>query len=104
MSKAQNLKSKFRQSKVWKSFRKKISNKQDNLDPITKSKLRTGFHCHHLDLNSEHYRELIDDNFVCLNKLTHEMIHFAFTYYKKDTQFLDRLKLYLDRMVEINTN
>lgn len=95
-------KSKFRQSKEWKEFRKRIFDKQDGKDIITGKKLYRGYNVHHLDISAENYDKLIEENFVALNKQTHEALHFLFRYYQKDTAILDKLKTVLDRMNELN--
>ena len=100
--KAKDVKAKFRQSKEWKEFRKRIFDKQDGKDIITGKKLYRGYNCHHLDMSSENYDKLIEENFVALNKNTHDALHFLFRYYQKDPAILDRLKTFLDKMVELN--
>lgn len=93
---------KFRQTKEWKEFRIKIAEKQDKKDIITGKPLRKCYNCHHLDMSAENYDKLIEENFVALNKQTHEALHFLFRYYQKDPTILDRLKTILDRMNELN--
>ena len=100
--KAKDIKAKLRQSKEWREFRKKIFDKQDGKDIITGKKLYKGYNVHHLDMSAENYDKLIEENFVALNKQTHEVLHFLFRYYQKDKTILDRLKTVLDRMNELN--
>lgn len=100
--KAKDVKAKFRQTKEWREFRKRIFDKQDGKDVITGKKLYKGFNCHHLDMSAENYDQLIEENFVAVNKTTHETIHALFRYYQKDPTVLDRLKEVLDRMNELN--
>ena len=95
-------KSKFRQTKEWKEFRQKIAEKQDKKDIITGKPLRKCYNCHHLDMSAENYDKLIEENFIAVNKQTHETLHFLFRYYQKDPAILDRLKTILDRMNELN--
>lgn len=71
-------------------------------DPITGKKLLKGSECHHLLLDENRYDELNEDNFIPLNKLSHKFIHWAYGYYKEDKGFIDRLKYWLDKMVELN--
>lgn len=97
-----DIKSKFRASKEWKTFRVKIAEKQDNKDIITGKPLRKGYNVHHLDMSADNYDKLIEENFVAVNKQTHEALHFLFRYYQKDPTILDRLKTILDRMNELN--
>lgn len=80
MSSIAQMKAKFRCSKAWKDFRKKIMNEQDNKDLITGRKLYKGFNVHHKKLTNdmEVYRDLSNsDNFVALNKSTHEAVHWG---------------------------
>ena len=95
-------KSKFRKSKEWKEFRKRIFDKQDRKDIITGKKLYKGYNVHHLDMSVENYDKLTEENFIAVNKQTHKVLHFLFRYYQKDPNILDRLKEVLDRMNELN--
>lgn len=75
----QKTKQKFRASKKWKEFRKKKMNEQ-KFDPITGAKLGKTCNCHHCDLDESHYEDISNaDNFICLNKLSHDTIHFLFS-------------------------
>lgn len=100
--KAKDVKAKFRSTKAWKEFRKRIFDKQDGKDIITSKKLYRCYNVHHLDMSEANYDKLIEENFVALNKQTHEVLHFLFRYYQKDPAILDRLKTVLDRMKELN--
>ena len=100
--KAKDAKAKFRATKAWKEFRKRIFNKQDGKDVITGKKLYRGYNVHHLDMSAENYDKLIEENFVAVNKQTHETLHFLFRYYQKDPTVLDRLKTFLEKMNELN--
>lgn len=103
MTEGQKKKRNFRSSKKWKEFRHKKSVEQKGIDPITLKKLYKMANLHHMDLDEKKYEDLSKpENFVYLNKNTHDVIHFLYTYYKNDTGILDRLKYYLDKMVEIN--
>lgn len=95
----QQEKAKFRETSVWKEFRKKFSGKQD---PITLKKLPKRYNLHHMNLNSCFYTELKESNFVPLNGTTHDIVHFLYGYYRKDKNVLKRLKKILDKMIEIN--
>ena len=77
MSSSKEIKSKVRRSKEWKNFRKRLISEQ-KIDPITKKKLTTGCTLHHLDLNVNHYSDLKEENFVMLNRQSHEIIHALF--------------------------
>ena len=100
--KARDAKAKFRQSKEWKEFRKRIFDKHDGKDLVTGKKLYKGYNVHHCDMSAENYNKLIEENFVALHKQTHEALHFLFRYYQKDPTVLDRLKTILDRMNALN--
>ena len=100
--KTRDAKAKFRATKEWKEFRKRIFDKQDGKDIITGKKLYKGYNLHHCDMSEANYDKLIEENFVALNKQTHEVLHFLFRYYQKDHTILDRLKTVLDRMNELN--
>lgn len=103
MNQNQKLKTKFRASKEWKDFRHYMNVKQEGLDFISKTKLRKYANLHHLDLDPEHYQDISNDNnFVYVNNGMHDVIHYLYTYYRKDVSVLDRLKQVLDRMLEIN--
>ena len=103
MNEAQKLKRKFRQSKEWKSFRGLMKKKAGNIDAITLKPLRKGFQVHHQNLDETKYNELKESNFVCVNNLTHKVIHWLYTYYKKDPAIIDRLKAEMELMAEINS-
>lgn len=103
MNQTQKQKTKFRSTKKWKGFKHVIFVKQGGKDFITKSKLRKYSALHHCDLNPDHYEDLSnEDNFFYLNNGCHDTVHYLYTYYKKDPSVLDRLKVVLDRMVELN--
>lgn len=90
----------FRGSKVWKDFRA-LKKEKDKVDAITLKPLYKGFHLHHIDMSEENYDKIEqEDNFVCLNKQSHDCIHFLFRYYVKDKLILERIKDILDKMEE----
>ena len=95
-------KAKFRRTKIWKDFRKKIFDKQNGLDIITGKKLYKCYNVHHLDMSAENYEKLDEENFVAINKSTHEVIHTLFRYYKNDKTILSRLEQILEKMDELN--
>lgn len=100
--KASEKKSKLRATKEWKLFRKHIFDKQNGKDFITGKPLRKGYNVHHLDMSAENYGQLIDENFIALNKQTHDALHFLFRYYQNDKDILEKFKQVLDKMVELN--
>lgn len=104
MNKAQQKKTKFRTSAKWKKFRHFKHTQQLGIDPITNKKLLKKANLHHLDLDATHYEDITQpENFVFLNYETHKVIHFLYTYYKKDPLILERFKVYLDKMVDLNS-
>lgn len=79
-TKTSTLKAKFRASKLWKDFRKKVMNAFDNKDPITGRKLVKGFNLHHRRLTNdmEVYRDISDvDMFRPFNPATHDAVHWG---------------------------
>ena len=102
ISKSQSSKTKFRSTSRWKKFRQ-YCKKRDKVDYITQKPLLKGFNLHHLNLNETHYQDLSDETkFVCLNKSTHEMVHWLYRYYQNDQTIIDRLEEILKQMFQIN--
>lgn len=95
-------KAKFRKSKEWKEFRKKIYEKQNGKDYVTGKKLYKMYNVHHLDMSAENYEKLDEDNFIALNKQMHDTVHILFRYYAKDPSILEKLEKILERMKELN--
>lgn len=98
MTENQKLKRKTRSSKEWKAKRLAEKRRAKNKDEITLKPLRKGWALHHEDLVAENYNNLDEDNFICVNNLTHRCIHFLYTYYKDDESILDRLEGELSKM------
>lgn len=96
----QKEKSKFRKTAAWKKFRAFMKKKAEGRDELTGSKLYPGWQLHHLDMSPENYQDLNPENFVCLNKKSHEFIHFLFRY-EYDT-ILGRARKILTKMEELN--
>ena len=95
-------KRKFRQSRQWKAFRKHITDKFNYKDPVSGKRLRKGYHVHHLDLDPDNYENLVEENFIPLNRQMHEVLHICYNYQKNDREFMDRLRMWVDKMVETN--
>jgi hypothetical protein len=102
MNETQKAKKKFRQTKEWKNFRKLMFSKSGKVDRITQKPLRKGWQLHHLLLDETRYAELDEENFVCLNNLTHKFVHWCYGYYQKDPAIIDRIRAELEKMKEIN--
>ena len=99
MTKEAKHKQKFRSSAKWKKFRAYMKKKY-KVDAITGKPLRAGWQLHHLDMSDDHYEDLNEENFICLNRNTHKIIHEIFRY---DTdQYLDNMNKYLCKMKELN--
>lgn len=97
MNESQKKKRNFRSSKKWKLFRHKKNVEQHGLDPITKKKLCKGCNLHHRNLSEDDYENLDnEDDFVMLNKQTHDSLHWLYRYWKKDPEILDRIKAELE--------
>lgn len=104
VSESQKAKKKFRNTKRWKSLRHSKNVEQKGVDPITHGKLSKTANLHHIDLREESYQNIENtDNFVLLNKLTHDVLHFVYKYQSKDEGFIDRLMFYVNRMIDINS-
>ena len=101
MNETQKMKRSFRDTSEWKAFRKKKRAESGSLDEITLKNLRKGWELHHEDLDESHYK-ILNDNFVCLNKLTHKFIHWLYMYYQNDEEILNRIRIVMERMKEIN--
>lgn len=98
---SQKDKTKFRATVKWKKFRLKIASVNNKLDYITKKKLIKGYTLHHLDLNEENYQNLIDENFIPLNKNTHKFIHWLYLYYKNDKLIIERINDVMEKMLKL---
>ena len=103
LNEIQKAKKKFRNSKVWKSFRHQMNIRDKGRDVITGRKLIKGYELHHLNLKSEDYQNLNEEHFISVNKLTHKFLHWIFIYYRKDKTVIERIVKILDKMVEINS-
>lgn len=95
-------KSEFRKSLKWKRFRYEMLDYYENKDALTNKKLLKGWNLHHLCMKSEEYEKLSADRFRCLNKQSHEAIHFLYRYYDTDPTVIDRLKEILEEMKRLN--
>jgi len=102
MTEAEKEKRKFRQSKEWKQFRSYMKKWSNNKDLITLKPLRKGFEIHHQDLNKENYKNLVPEYFLPCNKMTHDFIHWLYSYYKADPEIIDRIKAEMEIMQKIN--
>jgi len=105
LTKAAKDKRSFRQSSMWKNFRKKKYDEQGGKDWITLKPLTKAFHCHHCDLNADEYSNLENEgNFIAVGKSTHETIHWCLRYVKAyhTMEVLDRLYAEIEREAKLN--
>ena len=74
-------------------------NKQKGIDPITKHKLYKGWNLHHrhVTADTDEYQDISnEEHYVCLNKQTHEFLHWLYRYWKNDPEILERLEIELE--------
>ena len=103
MNDNQKAKKRFRQSAKWLKFRKYIADKFGKKDAISGFPLRKGWNLHHISLDEGKYEDITnEDNFIPLNKQLHEVLHICYKYQSKDSGFFDRLRKYVEKMIEIN--
>lgn len=74
----QKEKSKFRSTAKWKKFRVFMKKSSGDVDAITRKPLRAGWNLHHM--NEKDYTDLKPEKFLCLNKKTHDMLHWLARY------------------------
>lgn len=98
---------KFRATKEWKELRKYFKENQKE-DPVTLKPLGLRFNLHHMRCEKKfkekmYYEDISDkNNFLALNSETHKIVHYLYTYYKKDPEVLKRLESILILMKELN--
>ena len=72
------------------------------IDAVTGRPLLKSWNLHHCDLNEAHYEDISnEDNFECLNKTTHEVVHWLFRY-KNWREVLKNIEALLEKMEVIN--
>jgi hypothetical protein len=102
--KAQARKTKFRRSSKWMKFRKRMKAKQ-KVCQLTLRPLLKGWNLHHMNLDEEFYEDITNENnFKCLNKKSHEVVHFLFRYYINDEDIIKRLEYILKEMKRVNSS
>ena len=73
---------------------------QHDKDPITRSKLKGkwALHHRHVSANEEEYCDISKpEEYVACLAMTHKMLHFLYTYWKKDPLILDRIEEELNK-------
>lgn len=94
-------KAKYRKTVEWQNFRQSFRDK--HLDRLTNEPLKSKYTLHHSDLDSNHYTNLEEKNFMGFNtSYEHRLVHYLYTRYLKDPQILLRLEQIIKEMVEIN--
>nr|DAL61230.1 MAG TPA_asm: hypothetical protein [Caudoviricetes sp.] len=102
MGKLQNAKSKFRATSKWKKFKKALK-EQRQRDEITLRPLYKAWNLHHMNLDPNKYEDIRDESaFACLNKQTHQVVHFLYRYYCEDPEIINRLEALLSKMKTTN--
>lgn len=93
----------FRNSEEWRNFRCQKAEEQNYCDFITGERLKDNWNLHHLDLNQSHYFDISNrNNFVCLNKKQHSLIHKLFLLDWKSMNLDENTVYVLTRMTELN--
>lgn len=94
MNQSQKTKRNIRQSKLYKLFKHKLNVQQKGTDPIIKNKLKNDCQLHHRQITAteDDYQNFAnEDEFVLLNKTTHQFLHWLYPYWKNDPDVLARL-------------
>lgn len=100
MTREAKHKANFRKTSKWKNWRKYMKSKR-KVDEVTGKPLYKGWQLHHLDMRDEHYEELYEDRFCCLNRKTHDMIHWLYRYDNYD-EILMNMKIIIQKMRKYN--
>ena len=103
MNELQKEKRRLRGTKAWKTLRHNKNVEQKGIDPITRKKLTKTANLHHMLLDPTEYSNLSNEvNFVMLNKMSHDVLHFCYNYQSKDSGFMERLSYWVNKMLELN--
>ena len=101
MTEEEKYKRKVRSSSKWKKFRAWIK-KTRKVDEVTGKPLIKGWQLHHMDMSLEHYDDLTcPENFSCLNKTSHKVVHWLFRY-DNWQEILKNLYMVLIKMEQLN--
>ncbi len=101
MNESQKLKKKVRSTSKWRKFRSDLIRKR-KFDALTGKRLLKGCQLHHADMSAENYEDFDESKYYTLNRNSHKFIHFIYTYFETDESVLDRLRLILKHMKELN--
>lgn len=96
-----DFKRKVRASKEWKELKDYYRNVQNNIDPITLSKLSKSANLHHMSQNNDFYDDFSQGRFLLLNHRSHVFLHFCYNQYKKQGDF-DFLKIIKSLVLEMD--
>lgn len=109
MNETQKMKRNFRNSKVWRLFRKSKMNEQKNICFISHRKLSGRWQLHHrlhsTKYAEEHYKDLSDpNNFIAVNSKQHDLLHDLIYGYVKygGEEYLQRLMDEVRYEVQLN--
>lgn len=95
---------KIRQTSEFKHLKQQLAKRDGNVDWVSHWNLVEGkTTCHHLDMQGSNYADFSNlENFVLLNESMHRAVHVIYNAYEKDPSVLERLKILLDKMKELN--
>lgn len=100
-----NSRNEFRNSEEWRNFRCQKAEEQNYLDFITGEPLKDNWNLHHCCLDHSKYFDISNpDNFVCLNKKTHNRIHSLFLDDWKNMDLDENTVKVLTKMEKLNQN
>lgn len=95
----------FRKSETWMNFRQSKYDEQNGLDYITGKPLEANWNCHHLCLDHNKYTDISNrNNFIAINKNTHNRIHQLFIQNWKMLKLTEKEIEVLNRMEELNSD
>ena len=95
----------FRKKGSWRRWRAKLKAAWNHMDAITLKPLTKTWNLHHLDMRDKNYTKITDvSRFLPLNEDTHKFIHWLYRLWKKDKKVLDRIKLVMEKMEEMNND
>lgn len=97
----QQEKTKFRETSVWKEFRKNLKEKR-KVDAITGRKLTKTWNCHHERFDATLYTDLDENYFLCLNNQMHDLLHICVSETIKNPDFMKKLTQIVNYHIKLN--
>lgn len=94
-------KGKFRLTKIWKEFRKRLFEER-KVDALTGRKLNKTANCHHERFDPTLYTDLNEDYFLMLNTQMHDWLHIAISETIKNPKFMDIAKEFVEMHIQLN--